>query len=383
MPDAIKALREADEFYKSGIKKFDAPSIAALTRDASHNGAVEPARVVDTIIKPGYTAAAARVKSLVSPETWQKVQREHFESLLADSTRLIDGQEVVSGASMLKKINDMGQTFHTVYGAQAPAIKQYVSELAASGGKLDPAFIQQHSANNLNIASILKVFSAKQEEANLFLSKNYLSELAKPGQEATQAADFVFRPNAPARVAEAKKFYGESSTEFKGLQNNAMNKLLSDLVKPGEDPLTKIFDGKALTATLNKYGRPSLEEMFGKETTDDLFKFAKTAQFVTQENPNKGSIVAAVLALHPLRHIWKIADIAGTSYLLRQPGAIRWLSEGIEPGNKAAAAGAISRLSALSSALVREKTSAGSMDLTRPEYQPQQQKPQQQTRVFR
>lgn len=363
MPDAIEALRTADDFYKSGIKKFDAPSIAALTRDASQTGSVEPGRVVDTVIRPGYTAQTARVKSLVSPEVWGKVQREHFDSLLADSTRLIDGQETINGASVLKKINDMGMTFNTVYGSKAPAIKQYVSELSARDGKIEPSFLKG------NIAENLKVAASKQRELDSFLDKNYLASLAKPGQEASQAADFVFKPNSPQRIAEAKKFYGEGSPEFQGLQNNAMTKLLSDLVQPGEDPLKKLFSGKALNDTLNKYGRETLDATFGKQTTDDLYKFAKTAQFMTQTNPNTGGLVAAMVALHPLRYIWKIADIAGTSYLLRQPGAIKWLSEGIQTGNKAEAAGAITRLTALATSIVKDKTSSGSMDISRPEYQ--------------
>jgi hypothetical protein len=364
-PEAIAALRAADEFYKAGIKKFDAPSIAALTRDASQTGAVEAGRVVDTIIRPGYTAAAARVKSLVSPETWGKVQREHFESLLADGTHLIDGVPSVNGASVLKKINDMGSTFNVVYGKQAPAIKQYVSELAARDGKLDPSLLQGDIAVNLQKAA------TKQRELDNFLSNNYLSQLAKPGHESVQAADFIFKPNSPMRIAEAKRFYDETSKEFQGLQNNAMNKILEDLVQPGEDPIKKIFDGKALKGTLNKYGYETLAEMFGKDTTNDLYKFADIAQFVTQKNPHAGGIVAATVALHPLRNVWKILDLAGTGYLLRQPGAIRWLSEGIALGDKAEAAGAISRLGSLATAIVKDKTSSGSMDLNRPQYQQQ------------
>ena len=359
---AIMALREADAFYKQGIKKFDAPSIAALTRDASQTGAVEPMRVVDTIIKPGYSAAAMRVKGLVTPETWEKVQRTHFESLTQDATRLIDGLEQISGATLFNKIRDMGSTFNVVYGDKAAPIRKYAAELAARDGKLDPSLLKGNIADNLRIAV------AKQRDLDSFLKDNYLSSLAKPGQEAVQASDFIFKPNSPMRIAQAKKFYGETSPEFQGLQNSAMQKLLADVVKPGADPLKTLFDGKSLNATLKTYGRSTLEETFGKQTTDDLFQFAKVAQFVTQTNPNSGGIVAAAVALRPLNNIWKIVDLAGTSYLLRQPGAIKWLSEGIQPGNKAAAAGAITRLGALATALVKDKTSSGSMDLTRPEY---------------
>lgn len=357
---AVDRLRKADEFYKAGIKKFDSPAIAALTRDASQTGNVAPERVVETIIRPGHAAAALRVKGLVPPETWAKVQRAHFDDLITDSTRLIDGQEVISGKTVYTKIKDMGKTLDVVYGRDAEAIRRYAAELAARDGKLDPSLLTG------NIASNLKIAAESQAKLDSFMSENYLAQLAKPGREATQAADFIFKPASPKRIAEAKRFYGENSPEFQGLQNEAMKKILADFVQPGQDPLTRLFDGKALNETLNKYGRQTLEETFGKATTDDLFKFARTAQFVTQTNPHKGGIVAASLALHPLRHIWKIVDLAGTSYLLRKPGAIKWLSEGIDPGKTGDAAGAITRIGALATEIVRDKTSAGTIDLNAP-----------------
>jgi hypothetical protein len=306
-----------------------------------------------------------RIKNLVPEATWKKVQDAHFSDLISGATRLVDGQEQVSGKILFTQINKMGRTLDAVYGADAASIRKYAAELAARDGKLDPSLLQGNIADNLRVAA------ATQSKLDKFLSENYLSQLAKPGQEATQAADFIFRPNSPQRIATAKQFYGETSPEFQGLQNEAMKKILADFVQPGQDPLVKLFDGKALTETLNRYGRATLDETFGKQTTDDLFKFARTAQFVTQTNPHKGGIVAAALALHPLRHIWKIADLAGTSYLLRQPGAIRWLSEGINPGNAGAAAGAITRLGSLAASIVRDKTSSGAIDLNAPLVQQQ------------
>lgn len=362
-PEAITALREADEFYKQGIKKFDSPAIAALTRDASQGGAVEPMRVVDTVIKPGYSAAAMRVKSLLPPETWAKVQRAHFDSMIGDSIHVIDGQYQISGQTLFRKIQDMGMTFNTVYGPEAGAIRKYAAELSARDGKIDPSLLTGDTANNLRVAV------AKQRDLDAFLSTNYLASLGKPGQEATQAADFIFKPNSPARIAEAKRFYGEGSREFEGLKNNAMNKLLGDMVQPGQDPLKKIFDGKALQATLDKYGKPTLIETFGRETTDALFQFAKTTQLVTQTNKNSGGIVAAAVALHPLNNIGKILDIALTTRLLRSPGAIKWLSEGVDSGNAGTAAGALTRLGALSTAIAKDKTSSAPIDLNAPNWQ--------------
>lgn len=363
--EAIVKLRAADDFYKTGIRKFDAPSIAAITRDASRTGAVEPDRVVDYIIRPGHTSSVTRVKGLLSPEQWGKVSRSHFDSLIQDSTRVFDGAESVSGQSLLSNVSKMGKTLDAVYGNNAPLIRKYAQELAARDGKLDPTLLTGDLAANIQKALV------KERELKTFLDKNYLSELGKTGQEAEQAAAFIFQPKSPKRIDQAKQFYGETSDAFKGLQNEAAKKLFSDFIKTGDDPLKQIFDGKAFSESLDKYGRSTLEATFGKQWTDDAYKFARIAQFVTQKNPNSGGLVSAMVALNPLRHIWKIADIAGTTYLLRQPGVLKWLSEGIQPGAVAGGAGALTRVGAIATALAKDKTSAGALDLTKMQEQKQ------------
>ncbi len=355
---AIDALRKADEFYKQGIRKFDSPTVAAITKDAGNFGWIEPDRVVDSVIKPGYSAAARRIKGLVTEETWGKVARSHFDDVVNDSMTFANGKEVVDGKKLYGKLKSMGGTVEVVYGKDAAVIRQYASELAARDGLIDPAALTG------NIGKALEVAAKKQERLDRFMGNNYLKELGKEGAEAEQAIDFIFRPNSSVRIREAKKFYGESSPEFKALQNGAMNKVLTNLIERTDDPLIQLFNGSKLRSSLDKYGKNTLRETFGEDITKDLYKFADLSEFITKKGPmGAGGIVAAGVALHPLNNLGKIAEMSALGRILRTPGAIKWLSEGISADTPAKqAAASLARVSLLATALVGDETSSATFN---------------------
>ena len=357
---AIEALRSADAFYKQGIRKFDSPIVAAITKDASNFGWIEPDRVVDSIIKPGYSSAARRIKGLITEETWGKVARSHFDDIVNDSTVFLDGKELVDGKKLYGKIKSLGNTVEVVYGKDASSIRQYASELAARDGLIDPSLLSG------NIAQSLKVAAKTRERLDRFMGNNYLKELAKEGAEAEQAVDFVFRPESSTRIRKAKEFFGETSTEFMALQNRAMDKILANMVERTKDPLIQIFNGAALRSSLDKYGKNTLRETFGNDITADLYKFANLAEFVTKQGPGgAGGIVAASVALRPLNNVGKIVEMLALGRILRTPGAIKWLSEGISadtPTKQAAAS--LARVSLLATALVGDETGSATVNAT-------------------
>ncbi len=361
--DAIEALRRADAFYKEGIGKFDYPEINAIVRDARRGGAVSPERIVDYIIKPGREAAIDRVKALVPAETWAQVRATHFDNMLSKATSVTGGGEQVTGKALLDQIRSLGPTFNSVYGGDGLLIKKYAQEMAARDGKIDPSVLTG------NVAMNIKRSMDAQKRLDAFQSQNFLKELGKPGQEATQAADFIFRPNSPQRIKTARDFYGESSPEFQGVQAHAMEKILGSIVKRGDDPLVKVFDGHALRGTLDQYGKDTLEETFGKELTRVLYKFSDVAELVTKKGPlGAGGLVAAGVAMRPLSHLGSIAEFLVLGKLLRSPGAIRWMVEGVSPNTPPKqAAAAMAKVTALATGIANDETGSSSIRLTAPE----------------
>ncbi len=91
--------------------------------------------------------------------------------------------------------------------------------------------------------------------------------------------------------------------------------------------------GEPLQKELERYGRPYLEEVFGKKWTDSAYKFARQAEVATRKNPvDSGGLLAATLGLHWLRHLGEIARYFTAGELLSTDPVITYLSTGVEFG---------------------------------------------------
>lgn len=77
--NAILKLREADAFYKSGIRQFDTAVMNRLVKDASKAGAVDPDQFMDFVIRPGHAVRARQVISML-PEPQKERIRGTFAS---------------------------------------------------------------------------------------------------------------------------------------------------------------------------------------------------------------------------------------------------------------------------------------------------------------
>lgn len=119
-PQAMAALKNADAFYKTGIKKFDLPTISAITKRASETGRVDPEMVVDYIIKPNRITRVAQIKQVVSPDEWVKVQRAHAEDLFSNAVKTTDNPlepKAWSGKGLRDALESYGrETLEVVHG---------------------------------------------------------------------------------------------------------------------------------------------------------------------------------------------------------------------------------------------------------------------------
>ena len=121
-PEVVSALKNADAFYKTGIQKFDLPTISAITKRASETGRVDPEMVVDYIIKPSRVTRAAQIKEVVSPQEWVKVKRAHAEDLFSNAVKGTDNPlepKAWSGRGLRDALDGYGRsTLETVHGSE-------------------------------------------------------------------------------------------------------------------------------------------------------------------------------------------------------------------------------------------------------------------------
>ena len=143
-----------------------------------------------------------------------------------------------------------------------------------------------------------------------------------------------------------------------------MDDILENISGLTDDPFVEVFQGKQFRQMLDSYGESTLNEMFGKELTGDLYRLAKVTQLVTQRQAMSGGLVAANIALHPLQNIARLAKLRILGSLMRTPFAMKWLTEGLEAPNTRAGAAALSRVAAYTSFLAEQHTKGPATEFT-------------------
>jgi len=124
----------------------------------------------------------------------------------------------------------------------------------------------------------------------------------------------------------------------------AMEDILKTVSRRSDDVLVDIFDGKRLLNTLDDFGRDTLNAMFGKNLTDDLYSFGRTTQFITQKQGQAGGLVAAGIATRPLQNLGRLIKFNVLSKLMNTEKGLQWLTTGFKAPKTRAGSAALSKL---------------------------------------
>ena len=182
----------------------------------------------------------------------------------------------------------------------------------------------------------------------------------------------VFRKGNAANIFRLQK--ATTPGAFEKFQRAAMDDLVSNISARTDDPLREVFTGKAFLSTLDRYGKDTLNAAFGPQVTGELYRLGKVTSLVTQRQALSGGLVAAHIALHPLRNLGRLTQLNILSRFLNTPFAVRWFTEGLKAPNTRMGAESISRATVFMLALAEQGTTADvAPDRSRPtEAGPQQ-----------
>jgi len=142
----------------------------------------------------------------------------------------------------------------------------------------------------------------------------------------------IFKPAGSEEIGRVKTLLGENSEEFLQFQQAAMRKILDDVVNPGEDVITKLFNEGGFVKAIDNYGTEVLEQTFGKEQALKLIKAKDNIKFAIggERAAGGGSLFTQGFVF---RYIFQPFMAAGTFGLLRamawalgQPRLIKWLA---------------------------------------------------------
>jgi hypothetical protein len=333
---AVALLGQLDAAYGAGIKKFNDAGVKKLVADMKAGVMPDPEVTAATIIKPGQEARAGQIRDMVGPDVWNRVASTDYRNLI-DSATSNEGQ--VSGTALLREINKRGDgLMKVVYGdKQAASLRQAAESLARHDGKLSTDAMSpgrlQDTARRLD-------YEEKRTEA--WMKESAISQLADPRMNPEEAYRYLVKPQNGHALAEAVRVFGKDSPQIQGIQQKALEELLSQVKYKGTDPRS----GEALSEALDAYPEEMQKVLFPNGMDTDLHLLG-TELKATMKSLDDEAMAGMGAGATLNKGFWRRipAQIHDGIYqnILQRPSVIRYLALGLHkmppaPGPGASAA---------------------------------------------
>ena len=229
--------------------------------------------------------------------------------------------ETFKGAAFAKAVKDLGRTADTLFGKDASKIKQLANQIdRTSLSNMDQAAVNQlikEGGNGNLVGSLQNLVNAQKEifEAN---KSSAFKKLSSGQLNQIEAAELIaHRSTTASDIEKIVKSFADNPEALAKIQGNYMEKLIADF----GDTLTT--DGKSLGAfakrllDANEGGK--LTAIFGKETGEEMAKFAKILEFNARTAAG-GDLVAANIAASPIQNLGKLAKFTIIGKVLSSGG---------------------------------------------------------------
>ncbi len=339
---AGKLLKEADAFYKTNISKFDDIFIEKITRQSGKPGTIASEEFVEKLASIRDIGRINKIRNLVGEKAWVKVQRNYIDNLLLPYT---DEGFNVNAKQAFNKINKT-KNLRAFLGDKAPEIKELMREIAARNGKVNLENLNQESG----IVVALKETLKRQKDLDASTRIDFFNKIDQGKISNEQIVDHLFRPGNTTIISDTKKFLGENSPEWLRIRQRSMYKILDTMVDNLSDPTKEMINGAKLMKSLEDFGYRSsvgdnpITEMFGKELAGKLNRYAKVTQLLTTKKGMSGGLVAASIALHPIKNLPKILQLKVMSKFLTSPTGVNYMIDGFKAQKTRAAADAFTKM---------------------------------------
>lgn len=289
------------------------------------------------------------------------------------------GKTVGGKDQLLRDIVNMNDTM-----SLKTAVRLRTTLREASESKDIIADVSQHDAGELKKALERTISSMSEEgsnrEAIMMLratdaaykkgiqqfDRPIIKAITKDASRGTVDPDMVvnylIKPDRNVRLRQVKQLV--SPEVWEKVSQAHVEDLLSNVVQHTDDPLKKIFDGRAFRDALDRYGRDTLAEVHGREWVNAAYKYAHALMLSEKRMGFSGGIVAANVALHPVQNIPLLTWLRGLARLMQTPTAFKYLTDGIQlnPATKQGGA-AITRVFTQAAMNARDETGSARVNL--------------------
>ena len=291
----------------------------------------------------------------------QSMARAWFQRELGDPSNYTEqaGVRVLDGIKIANKIDELGSTAKVLFKGEIKELNQMTKLLRQTGAEFDPKVLEQFGADTM--AGNIRLVNQALKDKAAFNGNSFLNAVRNNDSEGIVSAIFQ-RGNAdrikqfnagtiPVRTDAAGrkitlKDFGTISQEAKDqVQTAAMGRILRSLGDIDSPAFRESFIsgrlGTKLQSTLEGYGRNTIEAMFGKETSDGMFKLADNMVRVSNSPiAGKGGLAAPQIAIGlgiygmltaPFATLPAAAFYYGMSRALRNPTVMKVMLASREP----------------------------------------------------
>ena len=295
--------------------------------------------------------AEARTKSASMREAMRNTMASKYLDKAFNESRDLFGN--VNAAKIAENINQLGSTSKVLFGKDYDKVMNILQDMQSLGKKITPEDMASISARPIaeQVEALNALLKEKKDLSNIGVVRAIESALRT--QDLDQAVNAIFKrgPNGVESIKKAKSVLGKDSETFQQIQDLSMSRILASMGDPdmaAPEFIDAVFTGKAareLERVLNSYGRGTLDEMFGKEATKELFNFARVSRLISQE-PVKGlgALAPATIAQSlgivgfiqaPFATLSTAVAIRSAARILRKPWFLRMITRptGVRPGS--------------------------------------------------
>ena len=320
------------------IAKVNGKLLTKLAQSDETIDLVDASSVFNTLVKTNDFKQLKNLINVMPAEKAALLKTNLNKTVLGD---IIQGSKGVSGdvnvTKLLNNWENMSSRMKTELFSidELQKINSLMFQVKGMSGTLDNAVLEEITQKGgSEWAETLSTHVAKKLELDKFMQTNWKNVLSNPDTvQFEQAIDAIFKPKSSNLTGQVLKHFEGSPEIINAIKTKAMEKILRASID-ASDNFNIIYSGANLNKALDKYGVTNLKTMFGKELTEDLFSFARSLNLISQGKGNKGGLVAANLALAPLRKgigaIPEILTLGLVSRAFASKGVLKYLALGLQ-----------------------------------------------------
>src|SRR5271166_338536 len=246
---AVNLLRQMDQRYGEGIRKFQDTTVNQMVKQAKGGIVPDPNKIAQQVLDPNFTARATEIKRMVGDRVWRRVAAADFQAMKTQATDPVTGELRVTTLARLIRDRDKNGLLEITYGpGLARDLRQYTQRLAVRDGRVPSTTLTPDS-----FQAVMANLEKRQTDLDTFMQKNYLSALAQPGRHYDDAVRYIVQPREEAKLMQAQRLFGDQSPAMEAIRKQALKELLKRATVPTESGANRTVSGDEIEKALSSF----------------------------------------------------------------------------------------------------------------------------------